>query len=105
MTRLLCIVLFAWTLSAPIGGALAQEEPAAPEQAEPEEEEVAAVAVFAHGYPVRFARRPLVLDEGMVRADGRVTIGGVKLGSGTFSSLDIGGAVSPIENLELGLST
>jgi hypothetical protein len=66
---------------------------------------VAAVAVFAHGYPVRFARRPLVLDEGMVRADGRVTIGGVKLGSGTFSSLDIGGAVSPIENLELGLST
>jgi len=104
MTRLLSAVLFAWTMSAPIGGALAQEEPVAPEQAEPEEEE-AAVAVFAHGYPVRFARRPLVLDEGMVRADGRVTIGGVKLGAGTFSSLDIGGAVSPIENLEVGLST
>ena len=41
----------------------------------------------------------------MVRADGRLTVGGVKLGSGTFSSLDIGGAISPIENLELGLST
>ncbi|MBT8469043.1 MAG: hypothetical protein KJN97_09870, partial [Deltaproteobacteria bacterium] len=54
-------------------------------------------ATFAHGYPVRFARRPLVLDEGMVRVDGRVTIGGV-FGPGTLSSLDIGGAVSPIEN-------
>jgi hypothetical protein len=103
MTRLLSAVLFAWTLSAPIGGALAQEEPVAPEQAEPEEEEPAP-AVFAHGYPVRFARRPLVLDEGMVRADGRITVGGV-FGPGTFSSLDIGGAISPIENLELGLST
>ncbi|NNE19160.1 MAG: hypothetical protein HKN10_11870 [Myxococcales bacterium] len=61
-------------------------------------------ATFAHGYPVRFARRPLVLDEGMVRADGRLTVGGV-FGPGTFSSLDIGGAVSPIENLEVGLST
>lgn len=61
-------------------------------------------ATFAHGYPVRFARRPLVLDEGMVRADGRLTFGGV-FGSGTFSSLDIGGAISPIENLEVGLST
>lgn len=103
MTRLVSAVLFAWTLSAPIGGALAQEKQVAPEQVGPEEE--AAVAVFAHGYPVRFARRPLVLDEGMVRADGRLTVGGVKLGSGTFSSLDIGGAISPIENLELGLST
>jgi hypothetical protein len=44
------------------------------------------------------------MDEGMVRADGRLTVGGVP-GTGTFSSLDIGGAVSPIENLELGLST
>ena len=61
-------------------------------------------ATFADGYPVRFARRPLVLSEGMVRADGRLTIGGV-FGPGTFSSLDIGGAVSPIENLEVGLST
>jgi len=40
----------------------------------------------------------------MVRADGRLTVGGVS-GTGTFSALDIGGAVSPIENLELGLST
>jgi hypothetical protein len=61
-------------------------------------------ATFADGYPVRFARRPLVLGEGMVRADGRLTVGGV-FGPGTFSSLDIGGAVSPIENLEVGLST
>jgi hypothetical protein len=60
--------------------------------------------MFGEAYPVRFARRPLVLDEGMVRADGRLTVGGVA-GTGTFSSLDIGGAVSPIENLELGLST
>lgn len=62
------------------------------------------VAMFGKTYPVRFARRPLVMDEGMVRADGRLTVGGA-LGTGTFSSLDIGGAVSPIENLELGLST
>jgi hypothetical protein len=40
----------------------------------------------------------------MVRADGRTTIGGV-FGSGAFSSLDIGGAVSPLEQLEIGLST
>jgi hypothetical protein len=62
------------------------------------------VAMFGKTYPVRFARRPLVMDEGMVRADGRLTVGGV-LGTGTFSSLDIGGAVSPVDNLELGLST
>ncbi len=62
------------------------------------------VAMFGETYPVRFARRPLVMDEGMVRADGRLTVGGAP-GTGTFSSLDIGGAVSPIENLELGLST
>lgn len=63
-----------------------------------------APAMFDGSYPVRFARRPLVLNEGMVRADGRLTVGGV-IGTGAFSSLDIGGAVSPIENLELGLST
>jgi hypothetical protein len=40
----------------------------------------------------------------MVRADGRLTVGGVS-GTGTFSALDFGGAVSPIENLELGVST
>lgn len=73
-------------------------------RAEEDEETKPPPAMFAESYPVRFARRPLVLDEGMVRADGRITVGGV-LGTGTFSSLDIGGAVSPIENLELGLST
>ncbi len=41
------------------------------------QEEPKVHATFAHGYPVRFARRPLVLDEGMVRADGRLTVGGV----------------------------
>ncbi len=70
------------------------------EAAVTEDEETAAF----HGYPVRFARRPLVLDTGMVRADSRLTVGGV-FGSGTFSSLDLGGAISPVENLELGLST
>ncbi len=62
------------------------------------------VSATFHGYPVRFARRPLVLDVGMVRVDSRVTVGGV-IGSGTFASLDLGGAISPVENLELGLST
>ncbi len=78
------------------------EEPSAP--ASTEEEEEKPVATFGGAYPVRFARRPLVLDEGMVRADGRLTVGGVP-GSGTFSALDIGGAVSPIDKLEVGLST
>ncbi|MDH3200480.1 MAG: hypothetical protein OEM15_06270 [Myxococcales bacterium] len=55
-------------------------------------------------YPVRFARRPLVLSTGMVRADSRITVGGV-FGSGTYSSLDLGGATSPVANLEVGLST
>ncbi len=73
-------------------------------EAPAKQDELKLRATFAHGYPVRFARRPLVLDEGMVRADGRLTIGGL-FGPGTFSSLDIGGAVSPIENLEVGLST
>ena len=57
-----------------------------------------------HDYPTRFAQRPLVLDTGMVRGDARLTVGGL-IGPGTFSALDIGGAVSPIENLEIGLST
>jgi hypothetical protein len=68
------------------------------------DEEEKPVAMFGEAYPVRFARRPLVLGEGMVRADGRLTVGGVP-GTGTFSALDIGGAVSPIENLEVGVST
>lgn len=66
--------------------------------------EAAALSTFGSSYPVRFARRPLVLHEGMVRADSRLTIGGAT-GSGTFSALDIGGAISPVKNLELGLST
>ncbi|MCZ6806166.1 MAG: hypothetical protein O7F08_04380 [Deltaproteobacteria bacterium] len=69
----------------------------------PVTEDEVKIATF-HGYPTRFARRPLVLDTGMVRADSRLTVGGVP-GSGTFSSLDLGGAISPVENLELGLST
>ena len=82
-----------------VGGA--EGDSGTPASAEAEEKPV---AMFGEAYPVRFARRPLVMDEGMVRADGRLTVGGVA-GTGTFSSLDIGGAVSPIENLELGLST
>jgi hypothetical protein len=77
-------------------------EPNAPAPAEEEKP----VATFDGSYPVRFSRRPLVLGEGMVRADGRLTVGGVRPpGTGTFSALDLGGAVSPIENLEIGVST
>jgi hypothetical protein len=96
MVRVASWVLFASLLVGSSGTARADEE---------ETEKEKPVATFGAEYPVRFARRPLVLDEGMVRADGRLTVGGVAPGSGTFSSLDIGGAVSPIENLELGLST
>ena len=77
------------------------EDPSAPASTEEEEKPA---ATFGGAYPVRFARRPLVLDEGMVRADGRLTVGGVT-GPGTFSALDIGGAVSPIDKLEVGVST
>jgi hypothetical protein len=84
----------------PTGKTLAQDETVGAAITEEE----ALVAAFAHGYPIRFARRPLVLDEGMARADGRATIAGA-FGSGTFSSLDIGGALSPVEKLEVGLST
>jgi hypothetical protein len=115
MTRSLFVVLFACLLSAPLGDAHAEEgeAPAEPSTGESSEgatsdeaagDEESTIATFGHSYPVRFARRPLVLDEGMVRADGRLTVGGV-FGSGTFSALDLGGAVSPIENLEVGLST
>jgi hypothetical protein len=95
MARVASLVLFASLLVGSSGTARADEEEAEKEKP---------VATFGGDYPVRFARRPLVMDEGMVRADGRITVGGVA-GPGTFSSLDIGGAVSPIENLELGLST
>jgi len=57
-----------------------------------------------YGYPIRWARRPLVLHEGMVRADARVYVGGA-FGPGTASSIDIGGALSPVENLEIGISS
>jgi len=102
------VLCFLSALFCTAGVARAEDEAAELASIESEEvsnqEEPKLRATFAHGYPVRFARRPLVLDEGMVRADGRLTVGGV-FGPGTFSSLDIGGAVSPIENLEVGLST
>lgn len=95
MTRVAPMVLFVSLLVGWSDTALAEEEEAEAEKP---------IATFGAEYPVRFARRPLVLGEGMVRADGRLTVGGVS-GPGTFSSLDLGGAISPIENLELGLST
>ncbi len=57
-----------------------------------------------YGYPIRWARRPLVIHEGMVRGDARIYIGGAS-GPGTLSSIDIGGAVSPVEGLEIGISS
>ncbi len=107
MVRISFFLLLAFVLSASLGEARAQDEDVDTETAAEEatvDDGNVATATFGSEYPVRFARRPLVLHEGMVRADGRLTVGGVS-GSGTFSSLDIGGAVSPIENLELGLST
>jgi hypothetical protein len=104
-------LLFTSILCTPLGAALAQDEAARMEDPAPAEQpeakaadEEGATPVFAHGYPVRFARRPLVLDEGMFRADGRVLVGGV-FGAGAFSSLDIGAALSPVDKLEVGLST
>lgn len=52
-------------------------------------------------YPTGFARRPLVLDQGMLRVDGRFTVGGTDR-PGTISALDLGVALSPIDSLELG---
>lgn len=109
MARVVSLVLFASLLLGSTSAVYAEDESAGATTESPgttasNEEAETPVATFGGTYPVRFARRPLVLDEGMVRADGRITVGGVP-GTGTFSSLDIGGAVSPIENLELGLST
>jgi hypothetical protein len=121
MARIVYLVFFGALLVAPTATAQADDqgaeatdsEVAGAEETEAEateadsgtaEEEEETVATFGAKYPVRFARRPLVLGEGMVRADGRLTVGGV-LGTGTFSALDFGGAVSPIENLEVGVST
>ena len=86
--------------------AWAQDEAAeTPATAEPDaEENDNAIATNAHGYPIRWARRPMVIDEGMVRADGRVYVGGT-FAPGTLSSIDIGGAVSPVEGLEVGISS
>jgi hypothetical protein len=116
MARIVYLILFAALLGAPAGTVFAEDEPSEAPESEvagdnsegpaSAEEEEGLPATFVGDYPVRFARRPLVLNEGMVRADGRLTVGGGGvLGPGTFSALDIGGAVSPIENLELGLST
>lgn len=80
-----------------------ESEATASDDATTEQEIEKEIATF-HDYPTRFARRPLVLNTGMVRGDSRITIGGT-FGSGTFSALDIGGAVSPIDGLEIGLST
>jgi hypothetical protein len=119
MARFLYLVLFVSFLIAPSGVVHADEgtEATGAEETEATESKAAEasseaaaeeaekpVKTFGPDYPVRFARRPLVLAEGMVRADGRLTVGGVT-GTGTFSALDLGGAVSPIENLEVGLST
>jgi hypothetical protein len=114
MPRLVYLTLFVSLLVTPTGAAQADDEgadatePEATEEASSTpastEEEEEPDPTFGAKYPVRFAQRPLVLHEGMVRADGRLTVGGVS-GTGTFSALDFGGAVSPIENLELGVST
>lgn len=71
---------------------------------EKEAEDEKAIATF-HDFPTRFARRPLVLHKGMVRADGRLLVGGSFVDGKSTSALDIGGAVSPIDGLEVGLST
>ena len=107
MIRISSFLLLACIFGTALREARAQDEDANTDASAEEtatDDGNAAPATFGSEYPVRFARRPLVLHEGMVRADSRLTIGGVR-GSGTFSSMDLGGAVSPIENLELGLST
>ena len=92
--------------------ALAQDAQSPPEGETSEEGEAASEEEVeeketprtSYGYPIRWARRPLVLNEGMVRADGRVYVGGT-LSPGILSSIDIGGALSPAENLEIGISS
>ena len=110
MARLVGSVVFISLLVGPANAVRAEEETEAAEGAsqptsmEEAKEETKPVAMFVDAFPVRFSRRPLVLGEGMVRADGRITVGGVP-GPGTFSALDLGGAVSPIDKLEIGVST
>ena len=107
MTRVGSLAVVVSLLVGPANAVRAEEdvaEAAGESNAPAPAEEEKPVATFDGSYPVRFSRRPLVLGEGMVRADGRLTVGGVP-GTGTFSALDLGGAVSPIENLEVGVST
>jgi hypothetical protein len=83
----------------------AAETPVATAEAEPTEAETEeAIATTSYDYPIRWARRPLVIHEGMARVDSRIYLGGVS-GPGTLSSIDIGGAVSPVEGLEVGISS
>lgn len=74
------------------------------ETANAEEASDAETPTTGYGYPIRWARRPLVIHQGMVRADGRVYVGGA-FGAGELSSIDIGGAVSPVDGLEIGISS
>jgi hypothetical protein len=104
------LVLSVWFGVPSVSGAQekAVESPEASGEAEAEasetEEAEDEIAATSYGYPIRWARRPLVIDEGMVRADGRIYVGGT-FAPGTLSSIDIGGAVSPVEGLELGISS
>lgn len=104
------LVLSVWFGVPSVSGAQEKsvESPEASGEAEAEasetEEAEDEIAATSYGYPIRWARRPLVIDEGMVRADGRIYVGGT-FAPGTLSSIDIGGAVSPVEGLELGISS
>lgn len=96
------MTFFAASLISVAAGA---EEPPPEAVAESEElEDQAGILRTDYGYPIRWARRPLVLQEGMVRADGRIYVGGA-FQPGTLSSIDIGGALSPVEGLEIGISS
>lgn len=105
LRRLVAALVFAACSTAVLPAfAQEQEEGARPsvERAEaPLEEET---PTTRYGYPIRWARRPLVLDEGMLRADGRAYVGGT-LESGSLSSIDLGIAISPVEGLEIGVSS
>jgi hypothetical protein len=85
--------------------AFADEDAAQPDEAAiAEEASEAETPTTGYDYPIRWARRPLVIHHGMVRADGRVYLGGA-FGPGELSSIDIGGAVSPVDGLEVGVSS
>lgn len=78
--------------------------PGSEDAAEDDDSAEEATPTTVYGYPIRWARRPLVIHEGMVRADSRIYVGG-EFGPGTSSSIDIGGAVSPVDGLEIGVSS